>query len=680
MKKIISAVTAFVMMFSSVSCGKNKTSDSSDKDSKSTSVFSSAEPETTTAPPLMPPMSKPVECLSGFDIKASVDRMCCGADHTVAVQCYEYNGCYIYVFDPVTNSMVRKMKVDPSERLIGMFSDGTIVTTSPSVHSSFNLYASGSDEPTFMTADGADYYTEWKLDRENDCIYWIASNQDVMKIDQKGNVSKQLSGKGFTYIYMAFPEVMTIYASEASDEFENGVKEGIYSLADGSLITEYNDDAGYYECFSKDSFLNMVNIVGDVITESGVEIHVRDLSGNSSTKAYRTDEIGMNLFADHDSSHALLISFNPGMYGDLNEIYMLDPQTGGIAATGISSEEGASYAYCCYIKELGRWMICIEYGESNDENVHSKLFMVDPEMLDYSHKLEKVKYREPEKYEPVKVGAGFKRERELADEIEKEFGVRILVGNEVVNAETGSDYKFVSTEEFAYIDPDGEYNHLLELRKILAMYPKGFFEHFKSSNGNCGLRISLVEELQNTGQGAFVAGGVAYKTAGWYNIAVLSREVGLSLPTLHHEIWHCVETLVSKNYGIIDEDEWMKFNPAGFRYTDDLDGYARMTGSDYDSITSFEYEERTNYDSPHFASFYSMVTPMEDRATIVEKMFGTYYDENGKNRRYGSEGLKRFPHVGAKIDFLAEWAKQEFGYVYWDEMDCTEFDKAVLGN
>jgi hypothetical protein len=34
----------------------------------------------------------------------------------------------------------------------------------------------------------------------------------------------------------------------------------------------------------------------------------------------------------------------------------------------------------------------------------------------------------------------------------------------------------------------------------------------------------------------------------------------------------------------------------------------------------------------------------------------------------GYDAALRYPHIQEKLAFLGEWIKQEFGYVYWDEM------------
>ena len=64
-----------------------------------------------------------------------------------------------------------------------------------------------------------------------------------------------------------------------------------------------------------------------------------------------------------------------------------------------------------------------------------------------------------------------------------------------------------------------------------------------------------------------------------------------------------------------------------------------------------------------------MITPYEDRATLIEQLFLREYDvSSGNMKSLTIDELKKYPHIKAKLDFLASWSKQEFGCVYWEEM------------
>ena len=107
-------------------------------------------------------------------------------------------------------------------------------------------------------------------------------------------------------------------------------------------------------------------------------------------------------------------------------------------------------------------------------------------------------------------------------------------------------------------------------------------------------------------------------------------------------------------------------NPSGFDYTQDFDAYmtAPVTRPEI-----FSYEENADKTLPYFLSSYSRVTPMEDRATLVEELFKWEFDDDSYTSYHQNDVkfYKDYPHLKAKLDYLAKWTKQEFGYVYWEE-------------
>ena len=68
----------------------------------------------------------------------------------------------------------------------------------------------------------------------------------------------------------------------------------------------------------------------------------------------------------------------------------------------------------------------------------------------------------------------------------------------------------------------------------------------------------------------------------------------------------------------------------------------------------------------YFARIYSVNNEREDRATLIEEIFCQYYEQT----RYGYPVMERItecPHLSAKLDEIAKWVKEVFGYVYWEK-------------
>ena len=57
----------------------------------------------------------------------------------------------------------------------------------------------------------------------------------------------------------------------------------------------------------------------------------------------------------------------------------------------------------------------------------------------------------------------------------------------------------------------------------------------------------------------------------------------------------------------------------------------------------------------------------EDRATLIETVFSWSFDDKS-GKKNGLAEMNKYPHIKAKLDMLAQWAKLEFGYAYWEEI------------
>ncbi|MBR5683130.1 MAG: leucine-rich repeat protein [Ruminococcus sp.] len=607
-----------------------------------------------------------IRVFAGFDAGGTIRNVVGASDGQVVVGCEDKSGNTCYVFDTLNDKILRSINLsDRDEMLIGMFAGGTVVTwkkTYADEKNKLKMYPANGGEP-YEVDTGSAGYTEWWFDSETDNIYWVSYTDDsIMKINEKGEKSRHLSLSGFINAYFYLHEKGVFVGGKTSDKTEIGVEYGLYSVVTGELIApmcEENSDV----FLTKDSCVSPYSVGND----RDYYIKASDTSGNSPDKYYKLTlaEPGMLQFISSSKSSYLLTKTGAG-----NRLFFTDA-VNGKTVYGDVKELNTAYVNedCCYVTD-GKWIIGM--NEMYSVTKSNSLVMVDPGRLNYSVKLKNADGKVFEKTGPVEVGEKFKEIRAEADKIEEEFGIRILVGNEVKNAEAGSEYSFGSTE--AYTDESSlqyEKDSLKNLRETLSLYPEGFFSRFNKENGQIGLRISLVRELIGKDGSKFKAGGVAFASFGWYEIAILSRQTSENCTTLHHEIWHSVERMISEKYGSIDEEEWKKLNPADFDYSADFEEYAENDEKGMNVHTFYNAIEKSEpqYDLPYFVSDYSMVTAYEDRATLIELLFLWDYDTaNRIMYRYSEEYIKKYPHLKAKLEFLENWSKKEFGYVYWQKM------------
>ena len=678
----LTALSLAAVMLITAGCSAADSSSSTAESSSSeevttttTTAQTTAPPETTTeqttttTAPLMPPMAKPAEELKGFEVTGVMQRITNGADNTVILQTQSESNNTIAVYDPISDSTVKTMELDSySEMLVGMFKNGTIVTTDYDDGIKLKYYRKGKSKPEIIDPK-LEYLPEYKADPQSNCLYWVDNiNNAICKTDNKGKTTSQTFDESTSALSELDPYERTFLATSYDENSDTGYSMGVFSLDDyqRTAIIENGD---------WNSFLSPVGYVypySDLGEESrtvyNIEITPVNSGENKKRLSMEFSDGGYCTFEGSSSSdYAAMV-----VYDNVNDVYKLslsfiDLRNGKTAKSDLGRDDITSLTPI-YCKQIQRYILAASFYEGDVST--TRLYMADPSLCDYKTKLrsEEIPNTQSQTYE---VGEKFKEVREAADKIEQKYGIRILVGNEVKLSEKSSQYIFVTREENE--DPytvEDELYYLNELDKQLSFYPDDFFEHFKSKTGKFGLRLSLVDSLKNDEFTDFTAGGIAFTSGLWYDIAIKTTMLGAKDAALHHEMWHTVENLLEA-HGLFDESAWYVFNPDDFIYTSDFDKYA--TDAEFnESLLEYALSNRTgNTDDVYFVSSYSTVTAMEDRATLIEQVTSIEwdYDNDYADYLFGTKNISKYPHLKAKLDFLAELSKKEFGYVYWESIE-----------
>lgn len=672
-RKILSIFLCSVMLLGNVSCNKKKETNNNSKSVESTTTSNAANESTTavitTPQPLLPPMTEPIEYFEGFETNGIIRGIFEGTDNTILIQCDTYDKSTCYVFDPINDEIIKTVQLDDlNNQVIGMFSNGTIVAVDNNSGKKVYMYSENSDKPNEISLD-IDFYPDFKLDDENNCIYWFeALSENIIKMTETGNISTQVYGKDFKLIYSFLSDDLSFYAAQPSEETKSGIETGIYSIRDSKLIAPITEN--YYQSFfTKDNCITSYYNYFDDNVNGNLILQVADYN-NTSKEAYKIRFGEYDTYetkSNSESDYSIIIRNNFYPDNESTELMFFDAKNGTLADSGIDFGNEIAYFSCIYSENIGRWIIAL-----NPDGEPSSLLMIEPALLNYDRQLDSTVPYQIEKQDIIEVGDNFKEIRKEADKIEEDFGIELLIGDEVKISESNSQYIFTSTEKYDdeyYIQREME--NMRELRKILEMYPEDFFNHFKGKNGKCGLRISIVDELDSKENEFFVAAGLAYTNGGWYDIAICSHTIYETDTSLHHELWHSVENLINDRHGYIDETEWTEFNPDGFEYTQDLDDFATNNTYDFNAPTldNINSQKEPSYDFPYFISDYSMITPMEDRATLIEHLLSLEFkDHSNYMQLIDINEIKKYHHLNAKIKYLEEWSKQEFGYVYWEKI------------
>ena len=655
------ATTTYLSASQSSSVTSQKTTSSAINALSTTAATTAAAVTTTTgsAKATQPSNAEPTTFLSNIEAAGSLRKMIAGLGQTVLLQCDSNGKSTCYIYDLAQQSIIRELKMQNSDdEVFGVFSDGTIFATSYQKGCSLLFYPAESSVPTTVKFD-APYIPQMFVDSKNDCAYCPdESGHKLLKIDKNGSISTVLSSERIMYLESVDVDQMIVRTISYSEDSIYGTEETVFSLETGALLYSlHNTSNSYYS--ANNQIIQLENSYAE--DNSPANLNIYDQNGQYQ-KTFQIPRNKMKSVEVYGNAKSSLMPVSRSNGSKTQDFSFIDLQTGKIFESGLNIKNNQiNYIYPIYVKEAGCWVSAAECTVGKAKKV--KLLVTKPELLKNEKNL-KSEIKQENNYKPAAVSEKYRAVRNKADELEKEFHVRILVGDEVKNADSISEYNLVSAE--GNVDVDTMLDNLNDLRKILAQYPKDFFSRFQLSDGSFGMRISLVDHLESVSNKYFTAAGLAYQTGAWYDIAFQS--LYCYEPTmLHHEIWHNVERLYNRDH-VFNTEAWDKLNPKKFQYTSDFDGYITQE-TDNKYLMPYAWETDIDYTKPYFVKSYSVVTPMEDRATLIEQVFtfaGNEYETITPENAVSE--MNKYTHIKAKLDYLGEISKEVFGYVYWEEM------------
>ena len=230
--------------------------------------------------------------------------------------------------------------------------------------------------------------------------------------------------------------------------------------------------------------------------------------------------------------------------------------------------------------------------------------------------------------------------RQQADELEKTYGVHILLGAQAQAPCAHSDFAVTLCEDASVIA-----GALDTLKAELAKYPQGFLKQLRGGVPEDGLYFCLTGAIA----GGVDTVGFARPSGGRYELA-LDITDGKVAKTLHHEIWHAIEMHCSVE---TFDAGWAGYNPVGFAY------YGRYDQG-YTDLTRWTYSGGTGADS-YFVDAYSRINSREDRAQIFACAMA------------GDAAVFTAPAIKAKLLRMDNLLRQNFSSGSWTEVWWQQF-------
>ena len=569
---------------------------------------------------------------------------------------------YVYLLDTAADEITAEYTIPPEEFFFCMRENGELITADYDMLV-LRFYDEGG--ALLRSMDIPD--TELIADPAGDCLYAIA-DKSVDRIGFDGEKETILTVKdGFSIAGLDTDrELALLMDLSAGGTTWRDIL--LYSWAeDRILFSAASDTSSFSLNGDQVVYLDSVTIPTQGLEDETVyTLNVRPIADGESESFVLPWNDYVQFFAGSDFGLMYHSVYNDDFeLVQPEEYYLIDAKNGRMTGA-LEPLTGASWAAVEYLPDAGK-IFAAAYYETED-GARSRLFLIDPAAAEFYRPLEK--FNAPKTEPPVyEIPAGFEDCRTQADEIERDFHVQVLFGDECRAYEEGSGYEFVSilepSDEPEALPPAEELSQMLTtLRRGLSMYPEGFFDTFKNARGEGGVRFMMVRALVNPG-GEFLAGGVHYNFGAWYNVAIDAGNMATGADTVHHELWHAVEARIGNaDSSAFGDDAWNALNPPGFEYSWDLDHY-------YENEALFDYiipwdDDASKYQDVYFAEIYSTVTPFEDRATLIERLTGDYLipEELGYPDRMSY--LAAMPHLNAKLQYMADWTERVFGVVYWE--------------
>lgn len=568
------------------------------------------------------------------------------AGDRTAKSSYEYK-----VINAKTEKTERTIKSGIFLELVGIKQDGTLIMRGFVKDKGTALYffAEGSDEPVVQLT-GMEYPMIGS-DEKDETIY-VGEDAVIYKLTADGKLEEIVKATDDRDIFVEMDSANMVAGLSCYTEINPDLsKVSVISLATGKTLWETVQHQGDIAFSQHHAVLSDSIYKDDEMTSA---LRCFDTETGKKQGVYKMEGSVSRIFTSDGADDIIIGKAEP-----MDSVTIFNTSTGEAAAVDLGIKE-MSVDDAVYIGE-DVWAVTVSYAVEDAFEV--KTFVIDAAEQEYTKLPEGQDVETLEEFQSKTCGEALKAQREKADKLEEKYGVTILIGDEVLNVEVLGD-SWSSVEADMPEDYPQELDGALdELDNWMSVYPEGFFEKFRTDDNPGGYRVLLVEDFDGNENADNEKAGMTFTSSDHIDIALRRDSVDQS--TMDHETWHAVELLVGSE-NPFDEDAWNKFNPEGFEYFngDYLNG-EEPQGEEYEKYLSGYYSRKKNYKNGYFVREYSETDPREDRATIMEivcpssVMSGIYRMD---------EEIEKYPHIKAKLDFMAEWSRQYFGYVYWDEM------------
>ena len=554
----------------------------------------------------------------------------------------------IRIVDTKEDKQVAKFNTEsPNTVLVGATPDGKLIVNDYS-EGQVRLFSENLEEQTSIGNAGGECF----YDQENGKIVYI-KGCTLCAMDLEGNVTPHVK-KMFASTLKNYSGLLDDAIVEDTNDISEMVSQiNILSLEDNGSIQIKEDDSYVDAGFSGENMY----LFYPFNTEAAID--VRSVEDGKSKTTYTVPQDSI-VFASEYCDIGVIAAPGKQTYSyNQRKLFLSDIATGKYCDTGIKMND--MYAIKGTFDKKSEHYFIVDTVKQKDTK--TRLIEICPEGFVLDQTFESTTIPVNELPKPAnEAGDQFNDLKTRCKGITDKYGIEILIGNDIKDREISYNYNLISVEDSGkdVEEQQSATSYAIDNIEVdLGFYSKEFFEKFKDYRGRGGICIALVDELRNE-HGNFIANG-EFVPRGITSYIVIDVNCLESI-TLHHELWHAVENIiVLQDPDAFDLEKWNELNPPKFKYADDFENYG---GGDLYQYTLDPIYDGTTPDA-YFGRIYGTVNPKEDRATIVETFMGFGGSYNGEMYSSSLEALQQYPHIMAKIEYMADACERVFGGKYW---------------
>lgn len=233
---------------------------------------------------------------------------------------------------------------------------------------------------------------------------------------------------------------------------------------------------------------------------------------------------------------------------------------------------------------------------------------------------------------------------EWAQEIEAAYGIEVRIADQCAG-----EYEDFSAEQI--LDRTLITEGLTLLETSLAVYPDGFLDQLQHDTIRT-IQINLMGTLTASGSGRGDENYTGFTQVDGETYVMVIDLNQLESGIFFHELSHIIDSRLSFEAMycedvLFSEDTWCSLNPDGFEYAYEYEGFDEWI---------LEGDE-----AEYFIDAYSMVSPTEDRACVME------FALNGSDWVFDD-----YPYLKIKLEYYSECIRDSFDTTGWPEVTAWE--------